>query len=418
MSSTLLPSAEWISASSRRRAATALAQDRNNGSGGCCPPGAGHPTGIPPQPGSNDDDAHREERFVGHRGSGGLVHGRAVFCLPPGVEWFQGHFAYAARGGCTASLGVLGTELPVDPCMQCCHGGFSRYKLVFIHHESGKESALVVERYGGNMMTLNAEPSAVMGGGDGPVPPESELSFTTHVMKASADDDARTLLGRYFQSIVRASSDPSELQDCIVCIGAMDVPLSLLQELAAPLPDSRTQSMVCSAFAPCRETPQQDQSPPRQQQQQQQQLQQQQGHPLPGQHQRRRRTGERNKHTPVLSPYPSGREEQAHRQAAAPPPPPPSQTQAPSRDTAAPSPPSTCCTSGGGVIEEGNAASRSGGGDGGESSSAGGGGGRTSFGDGTDRCASERKSQVGAAAAGAGATRNQAEKEDDDWLEG
>ncbi|CBJ29848.1 conserved unknown protein [Ectocarpus siliculosus] len=275
MSSTLLPSAEWISASSRRRAATALAQDRNNGSGGCCPPGAGHPTGIPPQPGSNDDDAHREERFVGHRGSGGLVHGRAVFCLPPGVEWFQGHFAYAARGGCTASLGVLGTELPVDPCMQCCHGGFSRYKLVFIHHEvkcgkrsdatlafdgymSGKESALVVERYGGNMMTLNAEPSAVMGGGDGPVPPESELSFTTHVMKA--DDDARTLLGRYFQSIVRASSDPSpqaysrycrvtssrvskELQDCIVCIGAMDVPLSLLQELAAPLPDSRTQSM-------------------------------------------------------------------------------------------------------------------------------------------------------------------------------
>lgn len=50
--------------------------------------------------------------------------------------------------------------------------------------QSGKESALVVERYGGNMMTLNAEP-AVVGGGDGPVPPESELSFTTHVMKAS-----------------------------------------------------------------------------------------------------------------------------------------------------------------------------------------------------------------------------------------
>lgn len=126
MSSTMLPSAEWISASSRRRAATALAQDRNNGSsGGCCPPGAGHPTGIPPQPGSNDDDAHREEGFVGHRGSGGLVHGRAVFCLPPGVEWFQGHFAYAARGGCTASLGVLGTELPVDPVSQVFVSGCS-----------------------------------------------------------------------------------------------------------------------------------------------------------------------------------------------------------------------------------------------------------------------------------------------------
>ena len=52
---------------------------------------------------------------TGHRGSGGLVTGKAVFCLPPNVEWFQGHFAYAARGGCTASLGVLGTELPVDP---------------------------------------------------------------------------------------------------------------------------------------------------------------------------------------------------------------------------------------------------------------------------------------------------------------
>lgn len=120
MPSTMLPSAEWISASSRRRAASSLAQDRSSNSGGCCPPGAGHPTSIPPQPGSNDDDAHhQEERFVGHRGSGGLVHGRAVFCLPPGVEWFQGHFAYAARGGCTASLGVLGTELPVDPVSAC-----------------------------------------------------------------------------------------------------------------------------------------------------------------------------------------------------------------------------------------------------------------------------------------------------------
>lgn len=38
-----------------------------------------------------------------------------MFCLPPGVQWFQGHFAYTAVGGCSASLGVLGTELPVDP---------------------------------------------------------------------------------------------------------------------------------------------------------------------------------------------------------------------------------------------------------------------------------------------------------------
>ena len=39
-----------------------------------------------------------------------------------------------------------------------------------------------MERYGGNMMSLHAEPS-VVGAGDGPVPPESELSFQTHVMK-------------------------------------------------------------------------------------------------------------------------------------------------------------------------------------------------------------------------------------------
>eukprot|EP00904_Undaria_pinnatifida_P001127 jgi/Undpi1/11014/HiC_scaffold_30.g13314.m1 len=159
---------------------------------------------------------------------------------------------------------------------------------------SGKESTLVVERYGGNMMSLHAEASGDEGdrgdGGaasDGSAEVDSDLSFQTHVMKA--DDDARPLLDRYFQSIVRAATDPKlgchcilfvnkrfcpfcfrfcllfcfvlfssqDLQECIVCIGQMDVPLSLLQELAAPLPDvSRSNSIVCSAFSPCREPPQ------------------------------------------------------------------------------------------------------------------------------------------------------------------
>lgn len=73
-----------------------------------------------------------EEAVVGHRGSGGLVRGRAVFCLPPGVEWFQGHVAYTAVGGCSASLGVLGTELPVDPVS----GNYLRTVLC-VHEVSG-----------------------------------------------------------------------------------------------------------------------------------------------------------------------------------------------------------------------------------------------------------------------------------------
>ncbi|CAN0190717.1 unnamed protein product, partial [Discosporangium mesarthrocarpum] len=106
--------------------------------------------------GSDGEHSYPEEEPI-HRGTGGLVRGRAVFCLPPDSRWFQGHFAYAARGGCTASVGVLASEMPVDPCMQCCHGGFARYRLTFIHHELGKEAAIVVEKYGGNMMSLHAE---------------------------------------------------------------------------------------------------------------------------------------------------------------------------------------------------------------------------------------------------------------------
>lgn len=83
-----------------------------------------------------------------------------------------------------------------DRTPSCCVSCFSRFEFsprpayISLHprhtphhvHQSGKESTLIVERYGGNMMSLHAEP-AVVGAGDGPVPPESELSFQTHVMK-------------------------------------------------------------------------------------------------------------------------------------------------------------------------------------------------------------------------------------------
>ncbi|CAM9107818.1 unnamed protein product [Pylaiella littoralis] len=372
MSSSLLPSAEWISTAARRAAATTPnASSGSSSSAGRCrqhpPTSSTDDTNSPHQhsgaggagPAGSNDREQRDEEVVGHRGSGGLVRGRAVFCLPPEVEWFQGHFAYTAVGGCSASLGILGTELDVDACMQCCHGGFSRHKLVFIHHESGKESTLIVERYGGNMMSLHAEPSLVAGG-DGPVPPESELSFQTHVMKA--DDDARKLLDRYFQSIVRAASDPAELQDCIVCIGQMEVPQSLLQELAAPQPVSRTQqSMVCSAFAPCRETQHQHHEQDQQQQPEQQQQQHHHHHhhhhyhrqephpqqPLPTQRQEREASSTRN--TPLLSPYQSERgEEEGTEPTPSPPPAPavaPAEGQGQGEGAAVAPSSSSCCSS-------------------------------------------------------------------------
>ncbi|CAM9212742.1 unnamed protein product [Choristocarpus tenellus] len=103
--------------------------------------------------------------------------------------------------------------------------------------QSGKEASVVVERLGGNMMSLHAEPapdrdSGTMGEGVGEY---SELAFQTETMKA--DGDAQPLLVQYFKSIVRAAANPEELHDCIVCLGPMEVPRSLLQALAAPLHD-------------------------------------------------------------------------------------------------------------------------------------------------------------------------------------
>lgn len=130
MRSKMLPQAEWISAASGRRASS-------DGSVTTGEPvtqaerttAASSSSTSPPAPVSSrnrcdsapeNGPAQREVDAVHvHRGSGGLVRGRAVFCLPPDAGWFQGHFAYAARGGCTASLGVLGTELPVDPVKPC-----------------------------------------------------------------------------------------------------------------------------------------------------------------------------------------------------------------------------------------------------------------------------------------------------------
>lgn len=124
----MLPSAEWVSPNARRQEVRSRLSSSVSGStsphlGGtaeapapapAAPAGAAGAGTMRVCRGDHDDEDHHGA-IASHRGSGGLVRGRAVFCLPPDVEWFQGHFAYAARGGCTASLGVLGTELPVDP---------------------------------------------------------------------------------------------------------------------------------------------------------------------------------------------------------------------------------------------------------------------------------------------------------------
>ena len=109
----VLPTAEWISSTPRQ---ASVSDAGAYGASSDSPPSSVSPqpaVGTAGTPTSSSES--RQQHVDVHRGSGGLVRGRAVFCLPPDAVWFQGHFAYAARGGCTASLGVLGTELPVDP---------------------------------------------------------------------------------------------------------------------------------------------------------------------------------------------------------------------------------------------------------------------------------------------------------------
>lgn len=114
----MLPQAEWISTNARRAVRMGVVSSRSPGEHETSPRDDASPTGSTHA--CSDDvrhSSHREymERIVAHRGSGGLVRGRAMFCLPPNGGWFQGHFAYASSGQALASVGVLGTELPVDP---------------------------------------------------------------------------------------------------------------------------------------------------------------------------------------------------------------------------------------------------------------------------------------------------------------
>lgn len=109
MPSMVLPAAEWISSTPRQ---ASVPDAGAYGASSDSPPSSVSPQHAAGIAGPSSSESQHVDV---HRGSGGLVRGRAVFCLPPDALWFQGHFAYAARGGCTASLGVLGTELPVDP---------------------------------------------------------------------------------------------------------------------------------------------------------------------------------------------------------------------------------------------------------------------------------------------------------------
>lgn len=122
----MLPQAEWISTKSTRGVRpNVLDMGISRGYEQSSPQADASPAGST---NARSDDScagkcEQLEHIVAHRGSGGLVRGRAMFCLPPGGGWFQGHFAYASSGQALASLGVLGTELPVDPVRMIWKGG-------------------------------------------------------------------------------------------------------------------------------------------------------------------------------------------------------------------------------------------------------------------------------------------------------
>jgi hypothetical protein len=72
------------------------------------------------------------------------VRGAAIFLLPPDSNWFQGQFFLDTSDGFTGvligtptskykSVGMLCTELDMDPCMMCCYQGYGRYKLDLIN---------------------------------------------------------------------------------------------------------------------------------------------------------------------------------------------------------------------------------------------------------------------------------------------
>jgi hypothetical protein len=133
------------------------------------------------------------------------VRGAAIFLLPPDSNWFQGQLFLDTSDGFTGvllgtptskykSVGLLCTELDMDPCMMCCYQGYGRYKLDLINTkvrdvctyspvsmlaarhlwlstsntnhllfcdlvlaQSKKQTSLVVEKRGGDCLSLRTE---------------------------------------------------------------------------------------------------------------------------------------------------------------------------------------------------------------------------------------------------------------------
>jgi hypothetical protein len=123
----------------------------------CC--SHSHTTSSPPEDKVSDHDAAAASSVVSHLEddpdelliAGNMqmlecpsVRGAAIFLLPPDSDWFQGQlfldtsdgFAGVLLGTATSqykSVGMLCTELDMDPCMMCCYQGYGRYKLDLIN---------------------------------------------------------------------------------------------------------------------------------------------------------------------------------------------------------------------------------------------------------------------------------------------
>mmetsp|Transcript_8691 Transcript_8691/g.11277 ORF Transcript_8691/g.11277 Transcript_8691/m.11277 type:complete len:197 (+) Transcript_8691:38-628(+) len=132
-----------------------------------------------------------------------LLKGRGIFCLIPGVTWFQGHFV--AHAGTSISLGLLATENEVEDCVKCCHGN-NEHSLAIINHQAKKKKTVLVQKIGGNFMELVSE----------------EVSFRTNSMKTEAE--MMPLLKKYFQPIIAAADNLQVLQEqCVICVGEMEI---------------------------------------------------------------------------------------------------------------------------------------------------------------------------------------------------
>ncbi|KAG5191097.1 hypothetical protein JKP88DRAFT_261927 [Tribonema minus] len=160
-----------------------------------------------------------------------MVEGRGIWCLLPHSAWFQGHFVFRG-GGCGTSdkaIGLLATQLDMDPCMMCCYQGFGRYDLALINRKTSKQTSVVVEKSGDHCMALRTETA-----GD-PTPDEARRAIAFHAEDVKVASTKKELMQRFFPSILAAIADSGDdvLDDCSLCLGPMSVSSHLLLKVGA-----------------------------------------------------------------------------------------------------------------------------------------------------------------------------------------